>query len=187
MHSGEFGFKRIRPNPAYFYVFPLDRRGLGQLAYFFDYDYGDGRRPQDYIAAAQRAVRRWREIHLEPGRAPRLDAEFSGDAVMVTDTREVATAPRHCLVGMAAEIYFLCDTPQTVTSLLQRPQIGADEPAIRAALAGLCDAKLLLELGGQFLSLAIFRNRTEHHKLETNHAHSLDSQAASSEPLLCVG
>ena len=38
-----------RPTLAYYYVFPLGRRELARLAYFFDFDYEDGRRPESYI------------------------------------------------------------------------------------------------------------------------------------------
>ena len=41
----EFGFTRVRPAFAYFYVFPLGRRELFRLGYFFDYNYRDGRAP----------------------------------------------------------------------------------------------------------------------------------------------
>ena len=39
----EFGFERVRPAAAYYYVFPLERHELARLAYFFDFDYSDGR------------------------------------------------------------------------------------------------------------------------------------------------
>ena len=35
-------FVESRPSRAYFYVFPLGRRAMARLAYFFDYDYADG-------------------------------------------------------------------------------------------------------------------------------------------------
>jgi hypothetical protein len=88
---------------------------------------------------------------------------------------------------LAAEIYFLCDLPQTFASLVKHLHTGASEPTIRTALAGLREAKLLLEVGEHFLSLAIFRNRTEQHSLfEPSHAIPI-SKTAPAEPLLRVG
>ncbi len=46
-----FGFTNLRPAQAYFYVFPLGRRDLSKLAYFFDFDYPDRRDPQAYPGA----------------------------------------------------------------------------------------------------------------------------------------
>ena len=47
-----YGFRRVRPSHAYFHVFPLGRRELDRLAYFFDYDYEDERLPETYTRAA---------------------------------------------------------------------------------------------------------------------------------------
>src|SRR5215470_7576960 len=33
------GLRRVRPTLAYYFVFPLGRRELARLAYFFDFDY----------------------------------------------------------------------------------------------------------------------------------------------------
>jgi hypothetical protein len=33
------GLSRVRPAPAYYYVFPLRRKELARLAYFCDFDY----------------------------------------------------------------------------------------------------------------------------------------------------
>ena len=187
-HPEDFGFQRIRPSPAYYYAFPLGRRELGRLAYFFDFDYGDGCRPRDYMGSLQSEVQRWCEARLTGSeRRPRLDAKFTADALVVTDTRELATAPCHRLKGLAAELYFLCDTPQSFKSLLSATRLASDEPAIRSALGKLREAKLLLETSDQFLSLAIFRNRSEHHHLfEPPHAIPI-SQAPPTESLLRVG
>ncbi len=52
VRSEAYGFRRLRPARAYFFVFPLDRRDMDRLAYFFDFDYDDGRQPVEYPAAS---------------------------------------------------------------------------------------------------------------------------------------
>ena len=64
----------------------------GRLAYFFDFDYDDGRRPEEYLEPVQRAVQDWWEARMSADARPRLDAEHDGDAIVVTDTRRVAVA-----------------------------------------------------------------------------------------------
>ncbi|MGE3512533.1 MAG: RiPP maturation radical SAM C-methyltransferase, partial [Vicinamibacterales bacterium] len=86
----QYGFKRVRPARAYFYVYPFGRLELGRLAYFFDYDYGDRRNPETYIESMQREVQRWWRTRTPEGRA-QLDATFGDDGtICVTDTRAIA-------------------------------------------------------------------------------------------------
>jgi hypothetical protein len=48
-----FGLRRVRPTPAYYYVYPFGRRELARLAYFFDFDYPEGQAPRDMCAASR--------------------------------------------------------------------------------------------------------------------------------------
>jgi ribosomal peptide maturation radical SAM protein 1 len=153
-----YGFRRVRPARAYFYVFPLGRREMRRLAYYFDYDYADGRRPEDYLAPVSRAVGAWCRAQ-NSGRRPRLDADVTGDGVVVTDTRPAAVAARHELRGLPARVYQLCDTARSVPALLRDPSLAADEAALRAVLDDLVERRLVLGDRGRFQSLAVFRSR----------------------------
>lgn len=152
-----YGFRRVRPSRAYFYVFPLGRREMNRLAYFFDYDYADDRHPEDYLAPVTRAVGGWVRGQRS-GDRPRLDAEFHPGGLVVTDTRPVAVAERHELVGLAARVYELCDTARTIPALLRDPGVG-DEAELREVLASFVANRLMLTDKGRYLSLAVFRSR----------------------------
>ena len=72
-----FGLRRVRPTPAYYYVYPFGRRELARLAYFFDFDYPDGQPPRDYVLGVREAVdRRYavRNPEVKPEHYPKLDA-----------------------------------------------------------------------------------------------------------------
>jgi ribosomal peptide maturation radical SAM protein 1 len=153
-----YGFRRVRPSRAYFYVFPLGRRELNRLAYFFDYDYADDRHPEDYLAPVTRAVGAWTRAQRSAER-PRLDAETEADRIVVTDTRPIAVAARHELVGLAARVYERCDTARTIPALLRDAELDADEAELRGTLASLVDNQLMLAHEGRYLSLAVFRSR----------------------------
>jgi ribosomal peptide maturation radical SAM protein 1 len=166
-----YGFRRVRPSRAYFYVFPLGRREMSRLAYFFDYDYADDRHPEDYLAPVTRAVGTWTRGQRS-GERPRLDAEFGTDDLVVTDTRPAAVAERHVLVGVAARVYELCDIARTIPALLRDPSLGRDETELRAVLDSLVTNRLMLTDKGRYLSLAVFRSRrtTESARLATTAA-----------------
>jgi hypothetical protein len=156
--SDEFGFRRVRPARAYFYVFPLGRRELQRLAYFFDYDYADGRDPQEYVAPVQYAAREWiAQRGAGPAAAPRLDATFGDGRLTIVDTRPAAVAPHHEFVGLPAQVYAHCDTAASVGSLAR--DCGVEEEDIRAILDDFDTRRLIARRADSALSLAVFRVR----------------------------
>jgi ribosomal peptide maturation radical SAM protein 1 len=153
-----FGFHNMRPARAYYYVFPLGRQELARIAYFFDFDYGDGRNPSDYTMAVDREVDKWWASRA-PGEAqwPRLDAHFDGDGVMVTDTRPAAVAGEHRLAGLAAALLAQCDVAAKPAALAAA--LGADPYDLAEALEDLVARRLVAEASGKYLSLPVFRTR----------------------------
>jgi ribosomal peptide maturation radical SAM protein 1 len=158
--AAQFGLRRIRPTSAYYYVYPLGRRELARLAYFFDFDYPDGRHPSDYLYETRREVQSWHQAWgVEPEKRPRLDAASTAHGgMLITDTRACATRPTHRLTGLAAAIYQACDTAQSAAGLRRRFNGGVEEE-IRAVLTQLESDKLTVEMEGQYVSLAVMRNR----------------------------
>jgi ribosomal peptide maturation radical SAM protein 1 len=186
--SATLGFRNVRPSRAYYYVYPLGRRELGRLAYFFDFDYDDGRDPTSYLRPLQQAVQGWWASRLQDQSdlRPRLDARFVADAVLVTDTRPAARAAEHELTGVHARIFTLCDTVSTEAALLRRPELGADVEAVRRALDDLVDDRLLARDAGHYLTLAVFRDRPAGLAHLRSHGHIPIATTPSSHPLLPV-
>lgn len=158
--ASETGLRRVRPNPAYYYVFPFGRRILSRLAYFFDFDYPDGRKPDDYMEPLSRASEEWKAAHARTlGDAPVLDATWdSAGAWRVVDTRGVAKKREHRLSGIVARIYTACDRAQTRLTL-GRLLPGPRAEDIDCAIEELIENRLLLSRNGQLLSLAVMRGR----------------------------
>ncbi len=154
------GLVRVRPNAAYFYVYPLSRRELFQLASFFEFDYADGRRPDDYLAGTRREVEKWVALHAqEPAERPRLDALCAGDVIRISDTRPVARTAKHQLAGLAADVYLECDEARSLDRLLGNFADRATAAELQRILNQLVDDQLMLPIDGRYLSLAVFRNR----------------------------
>ncbi len=154
------GVTRLRPAPAYYYVFPLTRRELAHLAYYFDFDYIDGRSPREYLGGVHREVQQWWTLRGggEEER-PRFDAVFTGEGFRLWDTRTVAGRREETLSGLDAELLFLCDSAQTPASLARRLEASADEQEIRSRLAHFVYRSQMIEDEGHYLSLPVFRNR----------------------------
>jgi ribosomal peptide maturation radical SAM protein 1 len=155
----EYGFKRMRPSRAYFFVFPLGRRELNRLAYFFDYDYADDRVPERYLEPVRQAVAEWWREQGDASEPARLDAHVTGDGVVVTDTRAAARAERHELQGVAATVYTHCDQATALQGLLRDPDLRGRRAEVEDALERLAASGLLVEDEGRYLSLAVFRTR----------------------------
>lgn len=163
----EFGLARIRPNFAYYYVFPFGRGDLARLAYYFEFDRLDGSDPSSYTGALQREVQRWSALHQQRDQPPpRLDQHWEGDALSITDTRPAAVRTTHRLEGIAAILYRMCDAGKPFARLREALGERADEGAIRATLEGLMAAKLLLDCDGHYLALAVLRDRSPAEKDE---------------------
>jgi ribosomal peptide maturation radical SAM protein 1 len=158
--ASETGLRQVRPNAAYYYVYPFGRRVLSRLAYFFNFEYPDGRNPDAYLDPLTRATEDWKAAHSRPaGRAPILDATWVAPVEWhIADTRNCAKKCEYRLRGVAARVYTACDRAQT-RSTLQRLLSDADADELDSAIAELIEDKLLLSKNGQLLSLAVMRLR----------------------------
>jgi ribosomal peptide maturation radical SAM protein 1 len=181
-----FGFKKIRPARAYFFVFPLGRKELSRLAYFFDFDYDDSRNPNLYMEPLAREVERWFETRCNSERPSRLDAHFDGPKIRVTDTRDVARNPSYHLTGLRARLLALCDVSATMPQLLRRAELPGQEPEVRSALESLVADGLVAHEDGHYLTLAVFRNRSDYNRIPQTDAYLAISETAASEPLFRV-
>ena len=63
----EFGFAKVRPARAYYFVYPFGRRELAELAYFFDFDYARRPRPAGYLGPVPPRVERGRPLATATG------------------------------------------------------------------------------------------------------------------------
>jgi ribosomal peptide maturation radical SAM protein 1 len=145
--AGESGLTNVRPARSYYYVFPFGRRALARLAYYFEFDFADGRDPARYTRAMGREVHIW--LRQREREVPRLDARWRDGGFDVIDTRACAVAGEHRLEGAEAALYNACDTARPLARLGDM----AD------AVARLVDRRLLVEADGRFLTLAVLRER----------------------------
>lgn len=153
----EFRVGPFRPMPAYNYIFPLKGPELERLAYFFEFDYSDAQTPSDYVKELISEVEDWAILRHQ--HRPQLNLFQAGPVCLINDTRPCAVAATHVLSGLAAKVCLLCDVSQTAASLAHKLSNVASEQEVCAHLKSLLIAKLMVEMEGHYLSLAVMRNR----------------------------
>lgn len=182
--SEQFGFRNVRPARGYYYVFPLGRRELQRLAYFFDFDYGDERDPQSYMKPISDVVRQWWAARNATPSA-KLDAWFNDDgSVRISDSRDVSAPLEHELSGLAAKLLFYCDTASSVDSLARKFD-NESNAEIESTLRVLCRDRLMLEDDNEFLSLPVFRQRPAATDQRLSNAY-ITAKPTAAEPFLRV-
>jgi ribosomal peptide maturation radical SAM protein 1 len=159
----ELGITRLRPKPGYYYSYPLGRTELERFAYFFDFDYIDQRNVSSYLGPVQTETGKWWNARAveDLQQLPRLDAIWSADGIAIADSRPTSVKDSHYLEGLAARIYWQCDSAQSFESLQRKCGPGIAPNSVRQVLEECLTAKLMTEMDGQYLSLAVFRNRSQ--------------------------
>jgi ribosomal peptide maturation radical SAM protein 1 len=148
----ELGLCNIRPDRSYDHVYDLPDHQLSELAYYFEFDYADGRDPDSYAEGVRLAVHRW---HGESSGRGLVCADH-GDVLAIWDLRPRATRTVTVLTGANRELYLFCDQHRgraQAEGFLRERQVGDAE--ISAFLSDMLSHRLMLELDGRLLSLAV--------------------------------
>lgn len=152
--AAELGFTHVRPLLAYSLVYDLPTDALENLAYFFDYDYLDGREPETYVHRVEEAVRTWRRAHADSA----LWHWDNGDRLWIVDTRPVATHPLSVLGPAARLVYLHCERARAqgriAAQIHETFGIGLPEHEVLSLLERLARRKLVATVGDQILALS---------------------------------
>jgi ribosomal peptide maturation radical SAM protein 1 len=148
-----YGLKNVRPKKPLGYIYSLPADDLFRLSYHFDFDYPDGRRPDDYAAALTETVDRWRDG---------ASGEFCymlgwGDRLILWDGRG-KRAPSHLVLdGERKALYEYCDAVRPFKSIgaHMNSVFGLPEEETRRILDEFVGSGLVLADEGHYLSLAV--------------------------------
>jgi ribosomal peptide maturation radical SAM protein 1 len=146
-----FGLVNVRPSGAYRLVYDLPDDALAGLAYYFDFEFADGRDPADYTGELREAIARWRARRVPGG----LTYSDDGETVTIVDRRGEGAEERE-LSGWRRDVYLYCDEsrPRARVERLALGQ-GARAGELRWFLVGLIESRSMIELDGRLLSLAV--------------------------------
>ena len=163
--AGELGICNVRPDRSYGYIYNLRQEELSELAYYFEHDYTDGRDPLEYMGAAYAAVRRWQ---IEPGQRGLLFADH-GDALALWDFRSNAQRTLTILTGYERAVYLYCDQNRPLHQIRKfLVECGLSGVALEEFLGRLIAWRLMIQLDGRYLSLAIRSPGSKTHPLPGN-------------------
>lgn len=152
-----YGMVNPRANRAFRYVYPFPREVLDRLAYYYEFDFADGRNPLDYVGPVLEAIERWRNLY---GTVDLRALDRPDGVLFLHDTRPCAAAFQHRLTGLERAIYLYCDTGRSLRKILefasQQPG-GAtfNECSLRPLLQRWLDERLMVRLDDRYLSLAL--------------------------------
>jgi ribosomal peptide maturation radical SAM protein 1 len=152
LEADSFGLLNVRPYPAYELVYHLPQDELARLAYFFDFDFDDGRHPRAYTAELRDAVSLWRGRFGGFGLVYADDGEDLG----IFDYREGRR--RRLLSGPAREIYLYCEENRPKDRILRlAAELGWTEYEAELLLEDLVAERLMATADGRYLGLAVRR------------------------------
>ena len=152
VQAKSFGLVNVRPYPAYELVYGLPREELVRLAYFFDFDFDDGRDPYEYTRALREAVALWRESFEGFG----LVYADDGTDLGIFDYR--VGRRRRLLSGPAREIYLYCEENRPKERILRLAvELGWAEDEAELLLEDLVAERLMATADGRYLGLAVRR------------------------------
>jgi hypothetical protein len=153
-HAEQYGIKNVHPAPAYSYVYPFSQESLHRLAYYFEFDYDDGRQPESYSATLNDAIERWHDSL--PFSA--LKSLRSENRLTLFDTRPGARQNEIVLEGVYKAIYELCDEGQplpTILEFLKQKASPITLPELQTFLNEMVERRLMLFADRRYISLAI--------------------------------
>jgi ribosomal peptide maturation radical SAM protein 1 len=158
------GLVRVRPAWSYRHVYDVAPAALREIAYFFDFDYADGRDPPSYCAALHEAQDAWTQSWTE--RARSLHALLTrGGGLEIWDTRwhdpAAARLSPHVLDPAEAAIYALFDEPRHWQHAVPLASArGLDAAALHECLDRWDAASLILRRKDTVLALATMDDAT---------------------------
>jgi ribosomal peptide maturation radical SAM protein 1 len=156
-NPNEFGMINIRPLVPFTYLYPFEPRKLSNIAYYFDFDYEDGRGDTDYAHTAIETVREW----MAQGDRGLLAIEPEPDrSLRILDTRgSRRDNPREAVLsGWKAAVYLATDRAQPFASLtaldtVQKQKVGPEE--LRTFLERCVEHNFMVANGQHWLNVGV--------------------------------
>jgi len=150
----KYGLK-LEPSPSYQAAYSLAPEDLAGLAYFFYDDSPGARAIGPGLARLIAHVVEWSRL-FESGSGPVLSMAERGESIDFFDTRPCASARRITISGLDAKVYLASEPAADLREVCRRLGPSAnDEAAVQETLERLVGLRLMLNLHGKYLALAV--------------------------------
>jgi len=155
----EFGITNVEPYPAYHFLFRnMTKSEQFDAAYYFTFQYSDGRDVNTYTANLALALAQWQKNsdHCEL-----LRIDVNEETCLLFDTRYCRKAPAFMIGGKYLLLLNLCEKAMPLASILTSPPYTEEVPVNKQnietmkILETLCEKNLMVRLGQSFLSLPL--------------------------------
>ncbi len=150
-HAKQLGITKVKPHPAYFYLYPFSAEVVSNLAYFFDYDYCEDRDVMSYTNNLWHEVNKWWSVETDSD----LFYMDNGSHLLIWDLRPVAVQPLTVLTGLQKVLYEKCQAPQTLSELKRSIENNCSDSDIQVLLEPVINRGLLVQDQKSYLSLAV--------------------------------
>jgi ribosomal peptide maturation radical SAM protein 1 len=152
-----FGMVNVRPMAPFAHLYPLDPATTTDIAYYFDFDYADGRAPDSVARAAIDLTRAWMaDAHRGTLQMRRID---DGGLRLLDTRRNLAAAPKRAhLQTWKAAVYLACDRSQAFDKLRRLPEVvagGVSEDELCGFLGRCVENQLMATDATRWLGLAV--------------------------------
>jgi ribosomal peptide maturation radical SAM protein 1 len=146
-----------RANRAFGYVYPFPQKVLDRLAYYYEYDYADGRNPLDYATPVLEEVEKWQSLK---GTVSLQQYDRPDGVLILTDTRPFASTLQTRFTGLERSVYLFCDTGRAFGKIVDHARQHADGEAVdEARIQRLVNRwiadRIMVRLDDRYLSLAL--------------------------------
>src|SRR5262249_21351066 len=147
----------VRPKTPLSHIYPFPREEVMEIAYYFDFDYADGRSPNALAGGVIELARLWM-ADTERGQLA-LGVDEDG-AVHVDDSRcRPGVEPgRIVLEGWRADVFLACDRAQSPRELLRLPAVSEEsvtESELRSFLGDCVRRRLMVHNERSWLNVAV--------------------------------
>lgn len=148
-----FGMTNVRALATYRHLYPFEPDRLDRIAYYFDFDYSDGRDPQRYVEPVLAKVRVWQ---ADENRGALWVRPGTDGSVVIVDERPTGLGEPVGLEGWQAAVYEACDHIRTLDEIAALDAVAVVEREDLLAFLDWCVAwRTMLRAGDDFLSLAV--------------------------------
>lgn len=175
-----FGMLDVRPSAPFEFLYRCPPDVLMRIAYYFEFDYHDGRQPDVYAAGVLRSIASWKKLHdrselwmMTSGADPQdPDATGNGDGhrIVIIDRRGAKERVAQ-LTGWKATLYDACDRGRSRAELDQLDELRAvDHEEVTDFLDRCCATGVMISDGSAFLATAVHTPpRREHRPRSIRH------------------
>jgi ribosomal peptide maturation radical SAM protein 1 len=152
-----FGMENVRPKAPLSHIYPFPREEVMEIAYYFDFDYADGRSANALAVRALELTRSW----MDDAERGVLELAVDGDrTVHLADSRRRpgAAPEQFVLEGWRADVFLACDCAQSPRELLRHEAVREElvtESELRDFLVECVRRRWMVHNGRSWLNVAV--------------------------------